>query len=120
MKMSGRPRAVTETCTCCGQTTSYFSYAAGRNPSGRKLTICLCKYCQALFYPCRRCKCLVRSGELEDGTCQACRQTPPGRPVRDIDERIRILAMRPMDWEERPYRINYRWEKRYAKKMHDM
>gem|GEM_PF-6514565 len=81
---------MTDTCTCCRQTTSDFSYLAGRNPSGRKLTICLCGFCQALYQKCVRCKCLVRRELLVGELCQACREQP-GKPVQDVDERLSIL-----------------------------
>ncbi|MGV8123967.1 MAG: hypothetical protein AB2L14_29810 [Candidatus Xenobiia bacterium LiM19] len=44
---------------------------------------------------------MVRRELLDGDTCKHCRQTPEGA-VTDIDERIRILAQRPMEWEERP------------------
>jgi len=101
MRQPGRPRAVTDTCDCCRQTSTDFTYAGSRNPSGRKLTICLCRFCQALFHRCRKCKCVVKRVLLDGGICPACR-TSPDRPVRDIDERIDILARRPMTWEQKP------------------
>lgn len=99
-----------ETCDHCLQIVRKFRYFPGRSAKGKKFTLALCKPCYEAFYSrCKKCGGVVKKWDLIAGKCRACqdRLLNSGQPEQNIDERIRILALRPLRQEKNIWRGLY-------------